>query len=63
MPIFAYYFLVLINWWLFKAEEKGVESLFHCSGTVLSKESFQGISNFEVVSYLIILDDLKAEII
>lgn len=38
-----------------KAEEKGVESLFQRGGTVLSKESFQGIDDFEVVSYLIIL--------
>lgn len=38
-----------------KAEEKGVESLFHRGGTALTKESFQGIDDFEVVSYLIIL--------
>lgn len=38
-----------------KAEEKGVESLFHRGGTALSKESFQGMDDFEVVSYLIIL--------
>ncbi len=37
-----------------KAEEKGVESLFHRGGTALSKESFQGMDDFEVVSYLII---------
>jgi len=36
-----------------KAEEKGVESLFHRGGTALSKESFQGMDDFEVVSYLI----------
>ena len=40
-----------------KAEEKGVESLFQRGGTVLSKDSFQGIDDFEVVSYLIILGD------
>jgi hypothetical protein len=40
-----------------KAEEKGVESLFHRGGTVLSKESFQGMDDFEVVSYLIILGE------
>ena len=40
-----------------KAEEKGVESLFQRGGTVLSKESFQGIDDFEVVSYLIILGE------
>ncbi len=38
-----------------KAEEKGVESLFQRGGTALSKESFQGIDDFEVVSYLIVL--------
>ena len=40
-----------------KAEEKGVESLFQRGGTVLSKDSFQGIDDFEVVSYLIVLGD------
>ena len=38
-----------------KAEEKGVESLFQRGGTVLSKDSFKGIDDFEVVSYLVIL--------
>lgn len=38
-----------------KAEEKGVESLFQRGGTVLNKESFHGIDDFEVISYLIIL--------
>jgi len=37
-----------------KAEEKGVESLFHRGGTVLTKDSFKGIEDFEVVCYLII---------
>ncbi len=40
-----------------KSEEKGVESLFHRGGTALSKESFQGMDDFEVVSYLIILGE------
>ena len=40
-----------------KAEEKGVESLFHRGGTALSKKSFQGMDDFEVVSYLIILGE------
>lgn len=40
-----------------KAEERGVESLFHRGGTALSKDSFQGIDDFEVVSYLIVLGD------
>ena len=42
-----------------KTEEKGVESLFHRGGTVLSKESFQGIDDFEVVSFLIIQGDTE----
>lgn len=37
------------------AEEKGVESLFSPGGTVMSKNSFKGIDDFEVVSYLILL--------
>jgi len=37
-----------------KEEEKGVESLFSRGGTVLSKGTFQGIEDFEVISYLII---------
>ena len=40
-----------------KAEEKGVESLFQRGGTVLSKGSFQGIDDFEVMAYLIILGE------
>jgi hypothetical protein len=40
-----------------KAEEKGVESLFQRGGTVLSKGSFKGIDDFEVVSYLVIFGD------
>jgi hypothetical protein len=33
-----------------------VESLFQRGGTVLSKDSFNGIDDFEVISYLVILD-------
>jgi len=44
-----------------KEEERGVESLFQRGGTVLSKDSFQGIDDFEVVSYLIVLGD-KSEL-
>ncbi|XVJ60002.1 MAG: DEAD/DEAH box helicase family protein [Tepidisphaera sp.] len=40
-----------------KAEEKGVESLFQRGGTVISKEAFQGIDDFEVVAYLAIMPD------
>lgn len=43
-----------INSIIGKEEEKGVESLFNRGGTVLSKETFQGIDDFEVISYLII---------
>jgi hypothetical protein len=39
-----------------KAEEKGVESLFQRGGTVLSKDSFKGIDDFEVIAYLVIVD-------
>jgi len=37
-----------------KAEEKGVESLFTRGGTTISKHSFKGVNDFEVVSYLIV---------
>lgn len=40
-----------------KAEEKGVESLFQRGGTVLTKESFHGIDDFEVVAYLAIVGE------
>lgn len=39
-----------------KVEEKGVESLFQRGGTVLSRDLFKGIDDFEVVSYLVVLD-------
>lgn len=39
-----------------KSEEKGVQSLFTKGGTVLSATSSQGIEDFAVVSYLIIVD-------
>lgn len=38
-----------------KAEEKGVETLFQRGGTQLSKDTFQGIDDFEVIAYLVIL--------
>ena len=37
-----------------KAEEKGVESLFHRGGTALTKGTFRGMNDFEVISYLAI---------
>ena len=39
-----------------KAEEKGVESLFHRGGTAMSKETHRGLDNFEVVAYLAVLE-------
>ncbi len=38
------------------AEECGVESLFSPGGTVINKNSFKGMDDFEVVSYLILLE-------
>lgn len=40
-----------------KAEEKGVESLFQRGGTVISKDAFKGIDDFEVVAYLVVLGE------
>lgn len=37
-----------------KSEEKGVESLFSRGGTVLTKDSFKGMDDFEVIGYLIL---------
>jgi len=37
-----------------KSEEKGVESLFTRGGTNLTKDSFQGMEDFEVISYLVV---------
>ena len=45
---------IAINSIIGKSEEKGVESLFNRGGTVLTKDSFKGIEDFEVISYLII---------
>ncbi|MBI9112742.1 helicase-related protein [Maridesulfovibrio ferrireducens] len=39
-----------------KAEEHGTASLFSRGGTAISKDTFKGIDDFEVVAYLIILD-------
>ena len=44
-----------------KAEEKGVESLFQRGGTVLSKDSFRGIDDFEVIAYLIIVKNTTTD--
>lgn len=37
-----------------KSEEKGVESLFTRGGTNLTKDSFQGIEDFEIISYMVV---------
>jgi SNF2 family DNA or RNA helicase len=37
-----------------KAEEHGVESLFQRGGTAISRDTFRGVNDFEVVAYLII---------
>jgi len=39
-----------------KAEEKGVESLFHRGGTTVSREDHRGLDDFEVVAYLAVLE-------
>ena len=38
-----------------KAEEKGVESLFHRGGTAMSRDSHRGLDDFEVIAYLALL--------
>lgn len=43
-----------------KAEEKGVESLFHRGGTAVSRDSFKGLDDFEVVAYLAVLSEESA---
>lgn len=43
-----------------KAEEKGVESLFQRGGTVLSNDSFRGVDDFEVIAYLVLVEDVSA---
>ena len=40
-------------------QEKGVDSLFSRGGTHLSQNSFQGIEDFEVISFLIIQETLQ----
>ena len=37
-----------------KSEEKGVASLFSRGGTNLTRDSFQGMNDFEVISYMIV---------
>lgn len=40
-----------------EAQERGVESLFSPGGTVINNNSFKGMDDFEVVSYLILLGE------
>jgi len=39
-----------------KSEEQGVASLFERGGTVLTRDSFRGVDDFEVVAWLAVLD-------
>ena len=45
-----------------KSEEKGVESLFAKGGTVLTATNSQGIEDFMVVSYLVLVDEAGANV-
>lgn len=40
-----------------KEAERGVESLFEPGGTLLTKESFRGVEDFELVAYVVVLDE------
>ena len=44
-----------------RAEEKGIESLFERGGTAISKDSFRGIDDFEVITYLIVYDEVPRD--
>ena len=44
-----------------KSAEKGIESLFTKGGTVLTATSSQGIEDFSVVSYLILVGQKESE--
>ncbi|MBN4049500.1 DEAD/DEAH box helicase family protein [bacterium AH-315-N03] len=39
-----------------KAEERGVESLFHRGGTAITQDSHRGLADFEVVAYLAVVE-------
>jgi hypothetical protein len=39
-----------------KTEEQGVASLFERGGTVLTRDTFKGVDDFEVVGWLAVLD-------
>lgn len=48
---------VAVNSIVGKSEEKGVESLFSRGGTHVTKDSFRGMEDFEVISYMIVTAD------
>lgn len=41
-----------------KTDEQGIESLFSRGGTVMTQDHFEGLEDFEVVSYLILLGEV-----
>lgn len=43
-----------------KAEEQGVASLFRPGGTAISRDTFQGIDDFEVVGFLVVQANTQA---
>ncbi len=53
-PIIGWLLQTAVSSIVGKSEEKGVESLFSRGGTNLTKDSFQGMEDFEVVSYMIV---------
>ncbi|KFI21395.1 helicase-related protein [Nitrosococcus oceani] len=56
MEHYQYLLAVAVDSIAGKSEEKGVESLFTKGGTVLTATSSQGIEDFAVVSYLILVN-------
>ncbi|MDF1543229.1 MAG: helicase-related protein [Anaerosomatales bacterium] len=44
-----------------KTEEHGVASLFERGGTVLARDTFRGVDDYEVVAWLTLLDGLGAQ--
>ena len=45
-----------------KKEERAIASLFNSGGTYAKKGEFQGINDFEVVAYLVILDSKSGDL-
>ena len=44
-----------------KSEERAIESLFSPGGTHIFKGEFQGVNDFEIIGYLVILPEKKEE--